>query len=99
MGKLQKFWKGLIAGGAAGVALAAVNGAGARSFMWRRNFLPLSREHRTYAVDLLGFGYSDKPAGAPYSADLYVELIADFIREVALAPSHIIASSLGAAYS
>ena len=30
MGKLQKFWKGLIAGGAAGVALAAVNAAVAR---------------------------------------------------------------------
>src|SRR5947209_15763338 len=30
VGKLQKFWKGLIAGGAAGVALAAVNAAVAR---------------------------------------------------------------------
>src|SRR5919201_1427653 len=98
MGKLQKFWKGLIAGGAAGVALAAVNGAGARSFMWRRNFLPLSREHRTYAVDLLGFGYSDKPAGAPYSADLYVELISDFLREVVARPAAVVAHTLSAAF-
>src|SRR2546421_13021210 len=30
MGKIRKFWKGLIAGGAAGVALAAVNAAVAR---------------------------------------------------------------------
>src|ERR1700755_1940647 len=54
-------------------------GAGARSFMWRRNFLPLARDFHTYAVDLLGFGYSDKPSTAPYSADLYVELISDFL--------------------
>ena len=74
-------------------------GAGASSFMWRRNFDELARDFRIYALDLLGFGFSDKPAGAPYSADLYTELIADFIREVALAPSHIVASSLGAAYS
>jgi len=147
MGKIRKFWKGLIAGGAAGVALAAVNaavardvpepetgalggesgtyawkhgqvfyrhagdetsppvlfihgiGAGARSFMWRRNFLPLARDFRTYAVDLLGFGYSDKPAGAPYSADLYVELISDFLREVVGRPAAIVAHTLSAAFA
>jgi pimeloyl-ACP methyl ester carboxylesterase len=74
-------------------------GAGASSFMWRRNFDALARGFRVYAIDLLGFGFSDKPAGVSYSADLYVELIADFIREVTLAPVHLIASSLGAAYS
>ena len=74
-------------------------GAGASSFMWRRNFDALARNFRVYALDLLGFGFSDKPAGAPYSADLYTELVADFIREVAIAPAHLIASSLGAAYS
>jgi pimeloyl-ACP methyl ester carboxylesterase len=74
-------------------------GAGTSSFMWRRNFDALARDFRVYALDLLGFGFSDKPAGAPYSADLYVELIADFIRDVVSAPAHILASSLGAAYS
>src|SRR5690348_2608618 len=33
-------------------------GVGARAFMWRRNFVPLSRDFRVYALDLLGFGYS-----------------------------------------
>jgi pimeloyl-ACP methyl ester carboxylesterase len=74
-------------------------GAGARSFMWRRNFEPLAREFRVYAIDLLGFGYSDKPSNAPYSADLYVELIADFIRDVAGAPAHVVASSLSSAFA
>ena len=74
-------------------------GAGASSFMWRRNFDELARDFRVYALDLLGFGFSDKPAGVSYSADLYVELIADFIREVAGAPAALVASSLGAAYS
>ena len=74
-------------------------GAGASSFMWRKNFDDLARDFRVYALDLLGFGFSDKPAGASYSADLYVELITDFIREVAGHPVNIIASSLGAAYA
>jgi pimeloyl-ACP methyl ester carboxylesterase len=74
-------------------------GAGSSSFMWRKNFDALARDFRVYAFDLLGFGFSDKPAAAPYSADLYVELITDFIREVSGYPVNVIASSLGAAYA
>jgi pimeloyl-ACP methyl ester carboxylesterase len=73
-------------------------GAGASSFMWRKNFDPLSENFRVYAFDLLGFGFSDKPAAAPYSPDLYVELISDFIREVAGGRANVIASSLSASY-
>jgi pimeloyl-ACP methyl ester carboxylesterase len=74
-------------------------GAGASSFMWRKNFDDLAKDFRVYAIDLLGFGFSDKPAAASYSADLYVELITDFIREVSGYPVNVIASSLGAAYA
>jgi len=74
-------------------------GAGSSSFMWRKNFDVQARDFRVYAVDLLGFGFSDKPSTVPYSADLYVELITDFIREVAGYPANIVASSLGGAYS
>src|SRR6266700_38607 len=73
-------------------------GAGASSFMWRKNFDVLARDFPVYAFDLLGYGFSDKQATAPYSADLYVELITDFIREVAGYPANVIGSSLGAAY-
>ena len=74
-------------------------GAGTSSFMWRKNFDELAKDFRVYAFDLLGFGFSDKPAVAPYSADLYVELITDFIREVSGYPANVLASSLGAAYA
>jgi pimeloyl-ACP methyl ester carboxylesterase len=52
-----------------------------------------------YALDLLGFGFSDKPATAPYSADLYVELISDFIKEVVEQPANLVSSSLSAAFA
>jgi pimeloyl-ACP methyl ester carboxylesterase len=74
-------------------------GAGASSFMWRKNFDELGRDFQVYAFDLLGFGFSDKPASAPYSADLYVELIIDFIREISGFPANVIGSSLGASYA
>ncbi|HLL71111.1 MAG TPA: alpha/beta fold hydrolase [Pyrinomonadaceae bacterium] len=75
-------------------------GAGASSFMWRKNFDALAADFRVYAPDLLGFGLSDKPANAPYSADLYVALVRDFLTsEVRHAPAHLVASSLSAAFA
>ncbi len=74
-------------------------GAGVSSFMWRKNFDELAKDFRVFAFDLLGFGFSDKPPAAPYSADLYVELITDFIREVAGGRANVVASSLGASYA
>ncbi len=74
-------------------------GAGVSSFMWRKNFDELAKDFRVFAFDLLGFGFSDKPPAAPYSADLYVELISDFIREVAGGRANVVASSLGASYA
>ena len=47
-------------------------GAGVSSFMWRKNFDSLSQRFRVYALDLLGFGFSDKPPAAPYAADFNV---------------------------
>ena len=74
-------------------------GAGVSSFMWRKNFDELARIFRVYALDLLGFGLSDKPPTAPYSADLYVELLSDFIRQVTGSPVNMLASSVGGAYA
>jgi pimeloyl-ACP methyl ester carboxylesterase len=74
-------------------------GAGSSSFMWRKNFDPLAQNFHVYALDFLGFGFSDKPGAAPYSSNLYVELISDFIRELTGGPVNVVASSLGAAYA
>jgi pimeloyl-ACP methyl ester carboxylesterase len=74
-------------------------GVGHSSFTWRKNFDELSKTYCVYAPDLLGFGFSDKPSNASYSADLYVELIQDFLHDVVGQSAHVIAISLGAAYA
>ena len=74
-------------------------GAGSSSFTWRKNFDALSAVFRVYAIDLLGFGSSEKPATADYSSQLYTDLIRDFVTDVIGCPVSIIASSLGAAYA
>ena len=42
-------------------AVLLVHGFGGNSRHWRRNIAELAKGHRVYAIDLLGYGYSDKP--------------------------------------
>jgi len=93
-GRVRYYMKG------SGQPLLLVHGiyAGASAYEWRHNFDALAQDYRVYAVDLLGFGLSDKP-NVPYSANLYVRLIEDFMREVIGEPTMICASSLSAAFA
>ena len=72
-------------------------GAGASSYEWQQNFMQLSETFSVYALDLLGFGLSDRPK-VHYRAHLYVDLLHDFIEEVIGMPTNAIGSSLSAAY-
>ena len=77
-------------------------GAGASSFEYRKVWQNLSEKHTVYAIDLLGFGKSDKPS-LLYTAETYIKLLADFCRDVMgvggeSGEADVIASSLSAAY-
>ncbi len=71
--------------------------AAASSYEMRNVFAGLRDTYHVYAPDLLGYGRSDRPA-MKYTADLYVDLISDFVRDVIQAPAHVIASSLACAH-
>lgn len=63
-----------------GPPILLVHGFGANVNHFRHQFPALTGEgYRVYAIDLLGFGASDKPADPPYSIELFVELICDFL--------------------
>jgi pimeloyl-ACP methyl ester carboxylesterase len=72
-------------------------GAGCSSFEWRKVMEPLAENRTVYALDLLGFGKSDKPP-IRYTAETYIDLIGDFLREVVGTPADVVASSLSAAF-
>lgn len=72
--------------------------AAASSYEWRHNFEALSEHYRVYAVDLLGFGLSDRPP-VRYTSETYVQLLIDFLRDVFIEPPAVIASSLSAAFA
>lgn len=72
--------------------------AAASSYEWRHNLEPLAASNRVYALDLLGFGRSDRP-NTRYTAQLYMRLIDDFARLVIGAPVVLVGSSLSGAYA
>ncbi len=74
--------------------------AAASSYEMRRIFEPLAGGYAVHALDLLGFGQSDRPP-LEYDAELYVRLIGDFAREVIGSGRGIvmIASSLTGAFA
>ena len=55
----------------------------------------LSEQHRTYALDLWGFGDSDKSTNR-HSVEKYVNLLKDFMDELGVAPAALVGHSLGA---
>src|SRR5688500_16721801 len=78
-----------------GPPLLLVHGIGitAWSHEWRFNADVLAREHTVYAIDLVGFGRSDRPP-MRYSARVYLALLADFASQIVGAPVVVIASHL-----
>ncbi len=72
-------------------------GPGASSYEWRKNVDALAEQFRVFALDLLGFGLSDRPA-IDYTAETFADLINDFIKEVIGKPAVVVAHDLACAY-
>ncbi|GMY16114.1 pheophytinase, chloroplastic [Fagus crenata] len=57
--------------GNSGPALILIHGFGANSDHWRKNIPVLAKSHRVYSIDLIGYGYSDKPNPRQFGDDLF----------------------------
>ncbi len=72
-----------------------VHGFGSSHNQWTRNLAPLSQSHPVYALDLLGFGASQK-AATSYNVALWAEQIYEFWKTFIGRPMLLIGHSLGA---
>lgn len=82
-----------------GLPLVLVHGFGASIGHWRKNIPALAEGgYRVFALDLLGFGGSDK-APVDYSVELWQELLKDFWHEHIQEPAVFIGNSIGALLS
>ncbi len=71
-----------------------IHGFGAGIGHWRNNIAALSQHHNVYAIDLLGFGNSEK-AQAPYSPFFWADQIHDFWQTFIGQPTILVGNSLG----
>ncbi len=74
--------------------LLLVHGFGASTDHWRKNITELLNDFEVYAIDLLGFGRSEKPK-LQYGGDLWRDQLHDFITEVIGEKAVLAGNSLG----
>ena len=78
-----------------GQPLLLIHGFGASLGHWRKNIPHLAQENYCiYALDLLGFGGSDKPA-LDYTVELWRDLIRDFWQDHINQPTIFVGNSIG----
>ncbi|PIA52707.1 hypothetical protein AQUCO_01000522v1 [Aquilegia coerulea] len=77
-----------------GFPIVLIHGFGASAFHWRYNIPELAKKYKVYAVDLLGFGWSDK-ALIEYDAMVWRDQVVDFVKEVVKEPTILVGNSLG----
>lgn len=80
------------------VPLILLHGFGASIGHWRHNLEVLAEHHTVYALDMLGFGASEK-AAANYSVELWVEQVYDFWKAFIRQPVILIGNSNGSLIS
>ncbi|TAE58613.1 MAG: alpha/beta fold hydrolase [Nostocales cyanobacterium] len=84
--------------GDTGPAVILVHGFGASWGHWRKNIPFLAENFRVYAIDLIGFGGSAKPAPGEkieYTLETWGQQVADFCREVVKEPAFLVGNSIG----
>ena len=78
-----------------GPPLLLIHGFGASTFTWRFVAPELAKTHRVIAVDLKGFGQSDKPFDERYSVYDQAELLAQLIEDKDLRNLTLVGHSFG----
>jgi pimeloyl-ACP methyl ester carboxylesterase len=80
-----------------GPVLLLVHGLGASTFSFRRLMPLLAPRLRAIALDLKGFGYSERPPNGDYSLSAHARSIRDFMDVMGIERASVLGHSLGGA--
>jgi pimeloyl-ACP methyl ester carboxylesterase len=67
-----------------GPAVLLLHGWPTSSFLWRAVMAPIAKTNRVIALDLPGFGASDKPVGIRYSFDFFGRMLDLFLADLGI---------------
>ncbi|MEC8022779.1 MAG: alpha/beta hydrolase [Myxococcota bacterium] len=80
--------------GGSGVPVVLLHGIMVSSWSWRHVIEALPPDHRTIAICLRGFGWSDKPVG-PYNVTILSRFILSVLDSLGIDRCHLVGNSLG----
>ncbi len=92
VGDIQaRYW----AEGSQGSPVILIHGLGGYVENWWPNILTLAQQHRVFAVDLPGFGLSDKPIDPTYDYSFFVQFICNFMGCLGIEKTSLVGHSMG----
>lgn len=74
--------------------IVLVHGLGGSAERWLKVIPLLSSKYRVIALDVIGFGYSDKPS-TDYTVEFFAKFLSSFIGSLGLSKTTLIGTSLG----
>ena len=81
-----------------GPPILLIHGLGASVETWQPTVPALATDHRVFALDLVGFGYTDKPY-VDYTPDYLTRFILNFMDALELTSPTIVGHSLGGSFA
>lgn len=75
--------------------IVLIHGFPTASWDWWKIWHKLRANYRLIAMDMLGFGFSDKPAGHPYSIMEQADIVEALVRDKQLQQFHVLAHDYG----
>lgn len=77
-----------------GPPILLLHGFGGEIWMWEKQVTALSQRYRLYILDLLGYGYSDRPK-VDYTPSLFIDMIRQFMDQLGVSRASLIGNSMG----
>lgn len=77
-----------------GEPLLLIHGYGAGFWIWEKQMDILSRNYKVYALDTIGYGYSDRPR-IEYTPETYIHFLRDFMDGLEIERATLIGNSMG----
>lgn len=72
-----------------------LHGVPSSAYTWRSVIEPLAEEFRVHALDLPGFGFSDKPPGGLYTPTWWAKIVADYMDAEGIEKAVVVGNSTG----